>query len=274
MQFIRTLPILFVLAIIVLIVSCEDDKTTNPQNQPPTIPPQSSMVINFEEFTDTTSGNAPENFILSKRNWGWAAGNVAVWNSILTLTLAVPVTAFIEAFNHQPVKQTDGSWLWQYGVAVQEELFTAKLYGKTVTEGVEWKMLLSKSGAYTDFEWYTGFSNLPATEGTWTLNKDPNIPTPFLYIEWNRNITEGTADVKYTNIVPANPENGSYIHYGKTNEIPHNRFYQIFGAAENRMIDIKWNYEAHFGRVMDTIYFEDTNWHCWDERLDDTSCPE
>jgi len=274
MQLIRTLPILFVLAVIVLIISCEDDKTTNPQDQAPTIPPQSSMVINFEEFPDTASGSTPENRILSKRNWGWAAGNVAVWNSILTLTLAVPVTAFIEAFNHQPVKQTDGSWLWQYGVAVQEELFTAKLYGKTVTEGVEWKMLLSKSGAYTDFEWYTGFSNLPATEGTWTLNKDPNIPTPFLYIEWNRNITEGTADVKYTNIVPANPENGSYIHYGKTNEIPHNRFYQIFGAAENRMIDIKWNYEAHFGRVMDTIYFEDTNWHCWDERLDDTSCPE
>jgi hypothetical protein len=274
MRFIKFLPIIFVISIIGLIVSCEDDKTTNPQDQTPTIPPQSSMVINFDEFPDTASGNAPDNLILSKRNWGWAAGNVAVWNSVLTLTLAVPVAAFIESFNHQPVQQADGSWLWQYSVSVNEVLYTAKLFGNSVTEGVEWKMLLTKQGAFTDFEWFTGFSNIPATEGTWTLNKDPNLPTAFLFIEWNRNITEGAAEVKYTNIVSGTPENGSYIHYGKTNEIPYNRFYQIFGAAENRMIDIKWNYEQHFGRVMDVIYFEDTNWHCWDDKLDDITCPE
>lgn len=274
MQLIRTLPILFVLAVIVLIISCEDDKTTNPQDQAPTIPPQSSMIINFDEFPDTSSDSVPKNPILSKRNWSWAAGNVAVWNSVLTLTLAVPVAAFIEAFNHQPVKQTDGSWLWQYSVSVGEALFTAKLYGKTVTEGVEWKMLLTKSGAYTDFEWFTGFSNLPATEGTWTLNKDPNSPTAFLSIEWHRNTIEGTADVKYKKINQTVPGNESYIFYGKTNEVLHNRFYQIFGAEENRLIDIKWNYEQYFGTVKDSIYFENSNWHCWDERLDDIDCPE
>jgi len=150
--------------------------------------------------------------------------------------------------------------------------YTAKLYGKTVIEGVEWKMLLTESDAYTDFEWFSGFSNLPATEGTWTLNKDPNTPTPFLYIEWNRNTTEGTADVKYTNIVSGTLVNESYIHYGKTNEIPHNRFYQIYGAEENRLIDIKWNYESHFGQIKDPIYFENENWNCWDDKLDDVDC--
>ncbi|MBE0570154.1 MAG: hypothetical protein IH618_01300 [Ignavibacteriaceae bacterium] len=274
MRFIKLFPIFFVIGIIGLIVSCEDDKTTNPQDQAPAIPPQSSMVINFDEFPDTASGSAPDNPLLLKRNWSWAAGNVAVWNSVLTLTLAVPVAAFVEAFNHQPVKQADGSWLWQFSVSIQEELFTAKLYGKTVTEGVEWKMLLTKQGAYTDFEWFTGFSNLPATEGTWTLNKDPNQVSPFLYIEWKRNTAEGTVDLKYTSIASGSLQNGSYIHYGKTNEIPHNRFYQIYGAEENRLIDIYWNYEQRFGRVKDAIYFEDSNWHCWDERLDDINCPE
>jgi len=274
MRFIKVLPILLVFGVIGLIVSCEDDKTTNPQDQAPTIPPQSSMTINFDEFPDTISSNDFDNQSVSKRNWGWAAWNVAVWNSVLTLTLAVPVAAFNEALNHQPVEQPDGSWLWQYSVAVQEELITAKLYGKTVVEGVEWRMLLTKEGSYTDFEWFTGFSNLPATEGTWTLNKDPNLPSPFLFIEWHRNTEEGTADIKYTNIVPGVPENGSYIHYGKTNEVPHNRFYQIYGAEENRLIDIKWNYELYFGRVKDSIYFEDSNWHCWDDKLDDITCLE
>jgi len=40
------------------------------------------------------------------------------------------------------------------------------------------------------------------------------------------------------------------------------------------LIDIKWNFEQYFGRVKDSIYFEDALWHCWDERLDDIDCPE
>lgn len=274
MRVIKSLPILFVISIIGLIISCEDDKATNPQNQAPVIPPQSSMIINFEEFPDTGSIEKIEIQKLSIRNWSWAAGNVAYWNSLLTLTLAVPVAAFKEAFNHQAVLQSDGSWLWQYNVIVNDLLFTAKLFGKTVSEGVEWKMLLSKSGEYSDFEWFTGFSNLPATEGNWTLNKDPNSPSSFLSIEWKRNIEEGTADVKYTLLSPALPQNGSFIFYGKTNEVPLNRFYKIFKAELNNMIEIKWNYESYFGRVKDSVYFEDTNWHCWDVKLDDTNCTE
>ena len=274
MQFIRTLPILFVLGIIVLIVSCEDDKTTNPQDQAPTIPPQTSMIINFDEFPDTSSIGGMDYQVVAKRNWSWAAGHIAVWNSVLTLTLAIPVAAFVEAFNHQPIKQSDGSWLWQYNITVQEALYTAKLNGKTVAEGVEWKMLLTKEGDYTDFEWFTGFSNLPASEGTWMLNKDPNSPSAFLSIEWKRNTQEETADVKYTLLSPALPQDGSYIFYGKTNEVPLNRFYQIFKAESNNVIDIKWSYESYFGQVKDSIYFEDTNWHCWDDRLDDTDCLE
>ena len=274
MQIIRTLPILFVLGIIVLIVSCEDDKTTNPQDQAPTIPPQTSMIINFDEFPDTSSIGAMDYQVVAKRNWSWAAGHIAVWNSVLTLTLAIPVAAFVEAFNHQPIKQSDGSWLWQYNITVQEALYTAKLNGKTVAEGVEWKMLLTKEGDYTDFEWFTGFSNLPASEGTWMLNKDPNSPSAFLSIEWNRNTQEETADIKYTLLSPALPQDGSYIFYGKTNEVPLNRFYQIFKAESNNVIDIKWSYESYFGQVKDSIYFEGTNWHCWDDRLDDTDCHE
>ena len=273
MRFIKSLPIIFTLGLIVLIASCEDDKTTNPEDQAPTIPPQSTMIMDFSEFPDTIASDAPEIQIVSRRNWGWAASNVAVWNSVLTLTLAIPVAAFLESFNHQPVQQPDGSWLWQYTVNNQEPFYTAKLYGKTTTDGVEWRMLLTKEGEFTDFEWFTGFSNLPATEGTWTLNKDPNSPSEFLYIEWHRNTQEETADVRYTKLSPS-LSGQSYIFYGKFNEIPYNRFYQIFDAQDNRLIDIKWNYEMKFGRVKDPIHFGDENWYCWDENLNDTNCPE
>ena len=273
MRFIKIFPILFVIASIGLIVSCEDE-TTNPLVEVPTTPSLSTMLVDFGEFPDTSlveSNNFP---LATKMNWGWAATNVKVWNSILTLNFVIPVAAFREAFNHQPVLQSDGSWLWQYDISVEEENYTAKLYGKTVTEGVDWKMLLSKSGAYTDFEWFTGLSNLPATEGNWTLNKNPESPTPFISIEWERNPQEETANVKYT-LLSNNPtEGGSYIHYGKTNEVPLNRFYQIYNAENQNLIDIMWSYESHFGRVKDSVHFKDDAWHCWDSKLDDTDCTE
>ena len=274
MRFIRILPILATIGFIVLIVSCENDNSTNPQDQIPTIPPQSTMIIDFSEFPDTTTGDELQNVSFSRTNWEWAAWNVSYWNVMLFQTLAIPVAAFVESFNHQPVQQSDGSWLWQYSISVGGATFTAKLYGKTVNEGIEWRMLLTQEGLFDDFEWFTGFSNLPATEGTWTLNHEPNQATALLDIEWYRNTTEGTASVKYIRVAPGLEENGSYIFYGKTNEIPHNRFYQIFGAAENRLIDTKWNYESLFGRVKDSMYFRDEYWHCWDDKLNDTSCPE
>ena len=273
MRLMKFLPVIFLLGIVTLIISCEDDKSTNPQEQAPTIPPGSTIMIDFSEFPDTNSIGSPDLLNLSKKNWGWAALNVSVWNSVLTLTLALPVAAFSEAFNHQPVLQSDGSWLWQYTVVSNEETITVKLFGMLVATGIEWRMAISTT-TVTDFEWFTGFSNANTTEGNWTLNANSDPPVPVLYIEWHRDPQQGTAAVKYTNIAQGIAENGSYIHYGKTNDVPHNRFYQIYGSEEDRLIDILWNYEQHFGRVKDTVKFRNEDWQCWDEKLDDINCTE
>lgn len=262
--------------ILTIFISCAEEEATNPINDAPAIPSQNSFIIDFSEFPDTSSPIIFQKYssadTLKRTNWGWAAFHVATWNTILTFTLAVPVAAFREAFNHTPVLQDDGSWLWSYNVTVLGVVHTVKLYGKTVTEGIQWRMLITKQGAFEDFEWFTGLSNLPATEGTWTLNKEPNDPVPFLFIEWHRNTQQNTADIKYTNIVPGDSANGSYIFYGKTNDETYNRFYDIFGQEENRMIDIEWNYLNLFGRVMDPLHFGDTSWYCWDSQLFNTDC--
>jgi len=276
LRFVKFLPIMIVIGFFVLIISCGDDKSTNPKDADkiPTIPPQSSLMINFEEFPDTSTVGGFDDPSLTKVNWSWAAGNVKYWNSVLFVTLAIPTAAFVEAFKHQPVKQSDGSWLWKYSVSVNEDTYTAKLYGKDLGYGIDWRMLLSKSGSYTDFEWFTGFSNSQATEGSWTVNKNPDLASPFLAIEWERNVQEETANIKYTIVAPTIPHVGSYVSYGKTNEVPLNRFYQIFNSDNSNLIDIKWNYESKFGQVKDTVYFGDNNYHCWNEYLDDTDCSE
>lgn len=257
----------------IFLFSCdESDPITNDQT-PPIVPPKSTMQIDFNIFPDTTSPARIQKPQLTRSNWGWAALNVAIWNSLLTLTLAIPVAAFGESFNHQPVLQDDGSWLWEYTVVVDGINHTVKLYGKSVTEGAEWRMLLTKEGQYSDFEWVTGFSNLPATSGTWTLNYSPNAPNPFLFIEWNRNPAEGTGDIKFTNIVPEVAENGGYIYGEVTNDTPYNAIYHIYNAGEDNLIEIEWHRTNKEGRVKDAIHFQTMEWNCWNTNLMDIDCP-
>ena len=51
-------------------------------------------------------------------------------------------------------------------------------------------------------------------------------------IEWHRDTEAGTADIKYTNIVPGGPENGGYIHFGVTGGYPHDAFYDIYNKGK------------------------------------------
>lgn len=266
--------IILVIFSLFIVSSCSDDNSTDPTTDAPTLPPQSTMVMDFNSFPDTTSPALKKiNADTTRLNWGWAALNVGFWNSVIFVTLAIPVNAFGESFNHEPTQQPDGSWLWTYDVNVGSNVFTAKLYGRNVSEGVEWEMYLTKAGAYTDFLWFTGESNLTATEGSWTLNKDPQEPKQFLLINWSRDTQNTTASVRYTNILLGDPNEGNYIQYGKTTDVTYNRFYDLYDSSTTNSINIQWNFKAKFGRVMDALNFGDPFWHCWDEQLFDTQCP-
>jgi hypothetical protein len=234
--------------------------------------------MDFSDFTAVTlagpgqGGGGRAAFADSRANWTWAAGNVAVWNFIITVGLAVPAAAFLEAFHHQPVRETDGTWVWSYNVEVAHALHLAELHGKATDDGIQWAMHVSKEDAYSDFIWYTGESNVGGTEGTWIVNYSPDNSYPLLGILWHRNPEEATADIRYTNIVPGGAENGGYIYYGIRDNLPLDAFYDIYNKSQDNLITIQWSLEAANGRVSDPIHFGDAGWHCWDENLDDTTC--
>lgn len=279
------LGILVLLTAQLFFTSCNKDNPSAPQEDAPPIPPVSTFTIDLSDFDTSKALLMPEGpgktaAVLTKQNWGWAALNVGVWNTLITLTMIVPAAAFVESFNHKPVLQPDGSWQWSYNFTVGLAVHTAKLSAKAVDGDIHWRMLISKQGAYTDFEWYTGVSNLVATEGTWRLNMDPNTspPTPFLDIEWHRNPQAGSADVKYTNIIPGNAGTGDYIFYGIDNQTPYNAFYNIFSVSQNNLVEIEWDraVDQKDGRIKDPNHFGDDQWHCWDiiaNGLEDITCP-
>ena len=265
--------------------------------KPPEIPPASTFIIDFGDFlspkpSSSSFGGTEQSlqyvaFTLKnsdlfadnlyapdeQKNWGFAALNVGFWNSVLFIVLAIPVAAFVESFNHSPEQQPDYTWVWSYDVPVEDQLYTAELHGGFIDNGESWEMYVSKEGEYSDFQWYYGESNLPATEGFWILMKSPSDPTELLRINWHRDINDGSSDIKYTNIVPGGPENGGYILYEVTTETPYDRSYEIYNKGKDNTTNIEWNSSTMEGRVKDSRHFGDGDWHCWDFDHRDVECP-
>ncbi|MBN2001140.1 hypothetical protein JW935_26595 [candidate division KSB1 bacterium] len=269
--------LLIPLMAVILLVGCTKESTNGPENtaKAPQIPPQSTFIMDFEAFPSQQQvllkSNGSEK-ILGHQNWGWAAINVGVWNTFITVGLVVPVAAFVESFNHEPELQADGSWTWSYQVRAAGVLHTAKLRAQVKTEGVLWEMYISKQNAYDEFLWYSGLSNYLRTSGTWTVYKNPDEPVPCLQIEWHRNPAQKTADIRYENITPDDPENGGYIYYGVTNQSPFDAFYTIYAKSKDNLVDIQWDLTDINGRIRDPNHFGDPDWYCWDETLSDVQC--
>jgi hypothetical protein len=270
--------ILLVLAFSMFAGCGDDDGTTCCESKPPEIPPLSTFLMDFSDFPSTSeawaslAGVEGVEGATTKHNWTQAAARIFIWNTLITVGLAVPLASFIEAFDHEPVRQTDETWVWSYNFYVSGILHLAQLHGKVEEDAVTWKMYISKQGAYSEFLWYEGESNLTGTQGTWTLNSNPDDPYPLVGILWHRNPDAGTADIKYTNIVPDGPENGGYIFYGITTEVPYDAFYDIYNRGVNNYTDIEWDRTSKAGRISDLAHYGDTDWHCWDGNLDDYDC--
>lgn len=257
---------ILLLVVVPIFMTCSENPA-EPKKEAPVIPPQSTFLLNFDDFSSSSLSKAT-----SKSNWLFAAANVAVWNAAIVVTLAVPVAAFVESFNHSPELQPDGSWLWTYSFQVIGLSYTAKLFGTIKVDGVQWDMFISQQGLYTDFHWFSGKSDFAATVGYWDLNYKPTDPTPFLRIDWNRSNEDLSGDIKYTNVIPNGAENGGYIFQAFNQPAPFTGMYDIYAASSANLTQIKWNLESLAGRVADPNHFGDQDWHCWDENQDDVDC--
>jgi hypothetical protein len=239
----------------------------------PTIPPVETFVIPFEDFSNSGTGDLICFDTGNQSNWNFAAFTVGVWSAIITVGLAVPVAAFRASFQHTPVQQDDGSWIWSYSVNIGNATYTAELHAQFITEGVHWAMNISKAAEYEDFLWYYGECNLPATEGFWVLKQSPVVPNDLVGINWSRNISAGTYAVRYTNIVPGGPENGGYIDTQYTKGVPYDHIWDMYNKSGDNHTYIEWSSTTGAGRLKDLNHFGDDDWHCWDSTRMNVTCP-
>lgn len=267
----------------VCLISCEKSDDTDSESQALELPPFETMAYDFDSFTtDPASGKAISSKTGPNGNWVFSRLVVGFWNSALFSTLAVPVASFEAAFAHDPEVIGDLKWQWSYSVDGFTSEYTARLTGEIVGEEVVWEMYVTKTGIdpFEEFLWFTGVSDLEGNSGNWLLNESPERPDPMLRIDWERS-GEELGSIRYTWVreLDANENDDlfmdSYLEYG-LQEGDYDAYFdaraydeEIQGFAEIR---IEWSRMSYFGRVMAPQYFEDEEWHCWDNMGDDVLC--
>ena len=257
-NFIKAGVLLFAMSLIVF-SSCKKKEPA------PDIPSTSSMVMDFSQFSssdDTTATRDTSTY----HNWGYSFANVAVWNTIITVGLALPVAAYRESFNHEAEYDSHAkTWTWSYSFGLGHQ---AQLVSYFKGDTVVWEMTID------DFQWYYGHSHVDKSGGYWILNESKTQQRQLLRIDWHQN-SDGTFNISYTNVAPATSsygdENGGYISYGVTTG-EFDRFYHIYNKGEDNLTEIEWQKADRHGHVKDPKEFGDSDWHCWNTNLADITC--
>jgi hypothetical protein len=274
-----TFLILLITSMLILISGCSKD-SSGPEEDPPTIPPQSTMIMDLSGFSTSSQAMSIPGSVdgtsetLTKNNWSWAATNVGVWSiyvGIVNVALSVPFTAFAATISEDPEYQGDATWLWEKTFPVLGIQHTAQLYGSLEGDNVIWEMYITKENVYSEFLWYRGVANVDATEGYWEFYKNPDSPTAYLRIDWHRT-EDQKGDIKYTNADPSAPEYGSYIFYDLLDSGDFDAAFDMFSAPNYNNTMVEWHRTNRIGRVKDADHFGDDAWHCWDSMWEDVDC--
>ena len=153
------LMVVFLSVLLTVMSACSIDSDGNQNSEEaPAIPPASTLVISFDEFPENTPSDAnTENGFsiqpLTVQNFTHAATHVVVWNTLITVGLAVPVAVFLESFYHFATIHSDGTWVWAYSVNVLGSLHVVELQAKKVDQDITWELYVTRPGFYQDFNW-------------------------------------------------------------------------------------------------------------------------
>lgn len=257
----KLLVIVFVTAVV--LNGCKKDNSSSD----PSVPPSSSMVMDFSAFKSTKSAN------VVVTNWAYSAVVVTYWSAILNGACAIPVAAFQKAIGEKAAYISNNTWQWAFSVPTDSLTINAKLQGTLMTDSVQWKMyitLTKGSVTYPEFLWFEGKSAFNQTGGWWLLYESPAKPNALLKINWSKT-SDKVGSLKYTYVKPGDAGAGGYIEFGTVDDPIYDAYYTIFGKVDNINVAIKWNRTSKEGRVK-SPFFSDTAWHCWSATLENVNC--
>jgi len=77
----------------------------------------------------------------TENNWSLSAINVGIWNVIITVRLAVPITSYVVALQNEPEYVSGKTWKREYTFM---KIYPAKLYGTIAGQKITCEMKISQ----------------------------------------------------------------------------------------------------------------------------------
>ncbi|MBN1133087.1 MAG: hypothetical protein JXR52_12255 [Bacteroidales bacterium] len=259
------IPIAVIL--ILLGTACEQEP------EKPVLPPLSSIVMDFSDFDQQPAQN--KGAVPTYRNFIYAYSNVFFWNTFVTISLSLPVTAYSYALEQDAVYLGDNSWQWSFDFPWAQHYYTATLTSVRMNNE-EFSVAMNinlKDQSGEGFTWLDGVVRFDHTHAEWNLYKNvEGTSVKVLEVDCNMNFETEEGDMRYTYVEPDEKETGSYIYFElfTPDSDVYDASYEI--SLSGGDIFIEWNRTSKAGRVMSTGYFEDELWHCWDANLMDVAC--
>lgn len=244
--------------------SCKKDE----EEAAPELPPESSMQMNF--FKNDKNEFLAQRTSQTFKNWTASAVTVGVYNTVLTVTLALPVASFKAAFNHKGEWQEKGKWKWSYNFPHKGNTYTAELFATRLTNGIGWEMKINGPGV-PGFVWYTGTSSDDGKSGNWVINHSVQNPKPLYHINWSKSGSE-IGKIKYT-LGSAHKDEGAYVEYGLVGGNQYDAFYDIVNPKNASQVNVKWHRKNHIGSIF-TKGLKENYDGCWNNKLEDISCAD
>ncbi len=248
-------------------VSCDKE----PVNERPELPPVESLVMDFSDFSQQPG--AMKGTSETYENFLQAYLSVMFWNVTSTVTMAVPVAAYLYALDQEPDYLGDHTWEWSFDFTVQGVSFEATLTGKRISnEEFSMEMVIASAAAPEQgVKWFDGVVRYDHTHALWNLYNESG--TRLLEAEWNKDFETEAGDLTYTYVQPDQQETGSYIQYAYDPVAVYDASFTI--SLSGGQTWIEWDTETLEGRIKDEVKLGDSEWHCWESAangLADTVC--
>ncbi len=275
----KSILFLFVSFTLVALQSCQQEEVIEiPENLVvPQIPPMELYTMPTDKIAHADSLITNDSRNGTKTNWIHAGVSLLVWNSVVVINLAGPVSAVGLAFNQnaQYIGNNTFEWTYQYNAPphLGGGFFDVSLTGEYINnfEDVQWTLTASQPGSFTNFVWFSGVVSTDLTSAQFQINQNPNNPSSYLLVDTEREINGNEIAVRFTNDIAGDPGFGHFIEYTASNIQLYNRAFQL-NAGPTNILDIEWNDPQGDGRVRHERRFGDTDWHCWNTQQFDVDC--
>jgi len=256
----------------------------------PSLPPAETMMPDFSLFASmspdgatpdgaTPDGGRTQTFL---PNATIAYLNYIVWNTLISIDMALPVAAFSNSFNYDAEYDAEkGQWLWAYDVTAGGDTYQAELIGKIGDESFLWEMYASKKGDdnFQRVLWFSGASNFDERGGNWIIYRDAMSPKEHLQIDWTKD-DQNSLSIRFTSLADtegSKTPRGSYVEYLLDSDAEFDVLYNLFfvknnDLPEDKLIEIRYNSNSKIGGIRSTQDFQSVDWQCWDSQYKDVGC--